>query len=142
MPSSRADPRDAAEAVVHAYIEAFNVRDAEGMADAFNFPHVRLAKGSFTYIDTREVFVERQAVVTRLLTQEGWDHTVTESLSVVHAGEDKVHLRLEYTRRHADGTPYTRFDTLWIPTLLNGHWGIQFRSSYLTSDASTLGSRG
>ena len=134
-------PEEAAQAAVRAYIDAFNARDANGMADAFNFPHVRLAKGQFTHIETRGVFVGRQAEVTHLLAEEGWDHTVIESMSVIHASADKVHLNLEYTRRHADGTPYERFKTLWIGTLLDGHWGIQFRSSYLTSNASTLGIR-
>ncbi len=134
-------PEQAAQEAVRAYIEAFNTRDANGMADAFNFPHVRLAKGQFTHIETREIFLARQDEVTRLLEEEGWDHTVLESVEVVHAGDEKVHLALEYTRRHADGVAYHRFQTLWIATMLAGHWGIQFRSSYLTSDASTLGTR-
>jgi len=119
--------------------EHFNARDPEGMAAAFNFPHVRLAKGHFTHIETRDQFIERQRVVSDLLVEEGWDHTVIEAMRVVHAGPDKVHLDLEYTRREASGRPYTRFKTLWIATCLDGHWGIQFRSSYLESRASTLG---
>lgn len=123
---------------VHRYIAGFNARDAGAMADAFNFPHIRLAKGAFSILETREAFVAGQAAVSQRLVDEGWDHTVTESVSVVHAGDEKVHLSLEYTRRHGDGSVYSRFNTLWIATLLDGHWGIQFRSSYLTSDASTF----
>jgi hypothetical protein len=128
----------AAKAAVEAYIEGFNARDAARMADAFNFPHIRLAKGRFTIIDSREQFIERQDAVTALLVEEGWDHTVLESIAIVHAGADKVHLGIEYTRRSSDGIAYTRFETLWIATSLDGHWGVQFRSSFLTSDASTL----
>ena len=33
--------------------------------------------------------------------------------------------------RRADGSIYHRFKSLWIATEQDGHWGIQFRSSYL-----------
>lgn len=128
----------AAKAAVESYIEGFNARDSERMADAFHFPHIRLAKGRFTIVDSREQFIERQDAVSALLAEEGWSHTVLESIAAVHAGDDKVHLDIEYTRRSSDGVAYTRFETLWIATLMNGRWGIQFRSSFLTSDASTL----
>lgn len=38
---------EAAVAAVNAYIDAFNQLDIDGMSAAFNFPHVRLAKGRF-----------------------------------------------------------------------------------------------
>ena len=53
------------------------------------------------------------------------------SISVVHASNDKVHMSLAIDRCHEDGTVYNQFDTLWIATLQDEHWGIQFRSSYL-----------
>ena len=53
------------------------------------------------------------------------------SVQVVHSGEDKVHVAIRNDRCRADGTVYNQFDTLWIATLQDGHWGIQFRSSYL-----------
>ena len=31
------------------------------------------------------------------------------------------------------------FKTFWIVTNLDGHWGIQFSSTFLDSDAATLG---
>jgi len=86
--------------------------------------------------------VERQDDITRRLVEEGWDRTVVESIAVVHESEDKVHIDIEHTRRRADGAPYTRFRTLWVATCQDAHWGIQFRSSDLTSDASTLGPPG
>ena len=128
-----------AVACVKRYIAAFNERDAPKMCAAFNFPHIRLAKGEFTIIEQGNDFVERQALVTRLLVEEGWHHTVIESWTVVHEGPDKVHLDIEYTRRDAADQPYERFKTLWIATHQGGKWGIQFRSSFLESDASTLG---
>ena len=116
---------------VRAYIDAFNRVDSAAMADAFNFPHIRLAGGAFTIIETREDFLHLQEKANAGRIAEGWGHTVIESLEVIHQGADKVHLAVEYTRRRADDTVYCRFNSLWIATLQDGHWGIQFRSSYL-----------
>jgi len=38
---------------------------------------------------------------------------------------------VHYARRREDGTVYNEFDSLWIVTEQDGHWGVQFRSSYL-----------
>ena len=122
---------NAGKEAVRAFIDAFNQLDIAGMADAFNFPHIRLAGGAFNIIETREDFLQRQARVKDRLEAEGWHHTVIESLEVVQEGPDKVHLAVEYTRRHADDSVYTGFKSLWTATRQDGHWGIQFRSSYL-----------
>lgn len=125
---------NAGKEALRAFIDAFNKLDIAAMADAFNFPHIRLAGGAFNIIETRDDFLQRQKSVKARLEAEGWHHTVIESLDVVHQGPDKVHLAVEYTRRHADDSVYTRFNSLWIATLQDGHWGIQFRSSYLPQE--------
>ncbi|NKC14845.1 MAG: hypothetical protein GKR94_22475 [Gammaproteobacteria bacterium] len=129
----------AAQATVRAYIDGFNRRDAAAMASAFNFPHVRFAKGRVVTIPDSDAFVAAQARVTRMLLEEGWHHTVIEQMNVVQSGAEKVHVALEFTRRDKGGAVIHRFDTLWIATLLDGKWGIQLRSSFLLSDAATFG---
>lgn len=124
-------PGEQGAAVARAFLDAFNAQDAEALADTLNYPHVRLANGRFETIASREDFVARAPRVAQALEREGWHHSVLTSLEVVHEGEDKVHLALHYDRCRADGGVYNRFDTLWIATLQDGHWGIQFRSSYL-----------
>ena len=119
----------AGKAAVHAFIDAFNHLDSSAMAGAFNCPHIRLASGKFAIFETQGDFVQRFDANQSALEAEGWHHTVIESLEVVHAVPDKVHLALEYTRRRADDSVYSRFNSLWIATLQDGHWGIQFRSS-------------
>ena len=122
---------EAAAAAARAFLDAFNAQDFEALAASLNYPHVRLAMGRFETIESHQAFVERSARVAGQLEKEGWHHTVMTSLEVVHEGADKVHLALSYDRCHADGSVYNRFDTLWIATLQDAHWGIQFRSSYL-----------
>ncbi len=131
---------NAGKEAVRAYIDAFNRLDTAAMADVFNFPHIRLAGGQFTILSTRKDFIRRFEANEPALQAEGWHHTVIESLEVVHAIPDKVHLAIDYTRRRADDSVYCRFSSLWIVTLQDGHWGIQFRSSCLPPErAQTIG---
>ena len=106
-------------------------RCAPAIADSLNFPHVRLNQGTFNVFQTREDFLKRTANLKANLAAEGWHHTVLESVAVIHAAPEKVHMTIEFTRRRADDSVYTRFQTLWIATLQDGRWGIAFRSSYL-----------
>ena len=130
----------AGKETVRAFIDAFNTLDTSAMANALNFPHIRLAGGKFAVFASRDDFVQRFDANKTALQAEGWHHTVVESLEVIHAVPDKVHLAIEYTRRHADDAVYSRFNSLWIATLQEGHWGIQFRSSCLPPDlAQTMG---
>ena len=121
----------AAQGVAERFIAAFNAQDHDALAETLNYPHVRLANGRFTTIGTNADFVALSKLGKSQLEAEGWHHTVTTQMVVVHSGPDKVHLALTNDRCHSDGTVYNQFATLWIATLQNGHWGIQFRSSYL-----------
>lgn len=122
---------EAALGAVNAYIQAFNEEDIDAMSAAFNFPHVRLAKGRFYTFESAQQFHHQSERLAESLAAEGWAHTVVESAEVIHDGEDKVHVAMTVSRRNAKGETYNRFNTLWIATLVDGHWGIQFRSSYL-----------
>lgn len=120
---------------------AFNARDTEAQLAEMHFPHLRLAENGFQWWETAAEFSVVQEEVTRRLEEEEWHHTATLSIDPVQTGEDKVHLAIRQSRRHKDGTEYNGFDTLWIFTRLNGRWGVQFRSSFLTNtQASGYGS--
>ena len=114
-----------------AFIDAFNAQDHDALADTLNYPHVRLAVGRFATVDNRAEFIERSRSGAASLVAEGWHHTVVASVEVVHCGPDKVHVAMTIERCHADGSVYNTFDTLWIASHVDGHWGIQFRSSFL-----------
>ena len=128
---SSSENTEAARAAVDAFIEAFNAQHHEQLADTLNFPHVRLANGRFVTIDSAAEFVARSRKGKALLEAEGWHHTTLRSIEIIHSGPDKVHMALTIDRCHTDGTVYNQFQTFWIATLQDGHWGIQFRSSYL-----------
>ncbi|MBT4486387.1 MAG: hypothetical protein HOK30_09395 [Rhodospirillaceae bacterium] len=121
----------AAVAAAQAFLLAFNAQDHAALAASLNYPHVRLAVGKFVTYDSAEAFLVRCKVNKAQLEAEGWHHTNTNVIEIIQSGPDKVHLRLEIDRCHEDDTVYNKFDTLWIATRQDGHWGIQFRSSYL-----------
>lgn len=118
-------------AAVHAFIETFNAQDHERHAKTLNYPHVRFANGKFSTIENAEAFIAGSRRGEGRLQQEGWHHTTVANLDVIHSGDDKVHLALRNDRCHEDGSVYHSFDTFWIATLVDDHWGIQFRSSFL-----------
>lgn len=125
------NPVKAAMAVAEAFIDAFNAQDHERLAATMNYPHIRLADDRYVIFETPEDFLVASQHHEPYLQKEGWHHTELRSINAVHTGERKVHLALVIDRCHEDGTVYNQFDTLWIATLDDGHWGIQFRSSYL-----------
>ena len=122
---------DHARKAVQFFIDTFNAQDHKEHAKSLNYPHVRLANGRFARLESAEQFEKQSAANEARLKAEGWHHTDVRSLEIVHEGEDKVHVAITNDRCHTDGTVYKSFDTFWIATLVDGHWGIQFRSSYL-----------
>ena len=134
---------DAAErAAIEAYRAwqvAFNERDIEGMLARMHFPHVRLAGAGFHTWESGGDFAEGQQRMTAQLEAEGWARTDNLSAEVVHASEDKVHLSLRNARVGADGVAYHTFQALWVFTLIDGRWGVQFRSSYIEGVVHAIG---
>ena len=117
--------------VARAFIEAFNAQDHKALAATLNYPHIRLAGGRYMTVDTPDQFAKLSASGETRLNDEGWHHSLIRSIEVVHSGAEKEHIALEVDRCSEDGEVYNSFDTLWIATLRDGHWGIQFRSSFL-----------
>ena len=63
-------------------------------------------------------------------TDAGWARSVWEERDVIHAGEDKVHLAVRFTRLDRDGRALGSYPSVWIVTRVDGHWGVQARSSF------------
>ena len=122
---------DAGIAAAELFIDAFNAQDHARLAAALNYPHLRLANGRFARIESAAEFASLSERGAERLAEEGWHHSTIDAIDVVHADAGKMHLAMTVCRHRADGSVYNTFDTLWIATLVDGHWGIQFRSSYL-----------
>ncbi len=108
------------------FMAAFNARDLAAFEKTFNFPSVRLASNTLVIIEPgfhKPEMFERGALAE-------WHHSAWERREVIHAGADKVHIDTRFARFRADGSVLGRFDSIYVVTCENGHWGIKARSSF------------
>jgi hypothetical protein len=116
----------AAMACLDDFMAAFNARDVQAFEATFNFPSIRLASGTLAIIEPgyhQPGMFEQGAL-------KDWHHSAWERRAVIHAGADKVHIDTRFTRYRADGSVIGGFDSIYVVTLENGHWGVKVRSSF------------
>ncbi|MEX2206403.1 MAG: hypothetical protein WEF50_09280 [Myxococcota bacterium] len=124
--SAHADASAAAQTCLDAFMAAFNARDLPAFEKTFNFPSVRLASNTLVIIEPgyhKPEMFERGALAD-------WHHSAWQRRNVIHAGADKVHIDTRFTRYRADGSVLGSFDSIYVVTCENGHWGIKARSSF------------
>ncbi len=108
------------------FMTAFNARDLPAFEATFNFPSVRLASGTLTLIERGH----HQPAMFETGPLADWGHSAWERRDVIHAGPDKVHFDTRFTRYRADDSVIGGFNSIYVVTRENGHWGIKARSSY------------
>ena len=121
------DPLKSAMGAMDDYLAALNHGDEQGVNDACNFPHVRLAGGRVVVWQNHgdyklEDFVARAG--------DGWHHSTWDERTPIHVGADKVHLKVKFSRWRADNSLIASYDTIYILTRQDGRWGVQARSSF------------
>jgi hypothetical protein len=116
----------AAMQVLDDFMTAFNARDVEAFEKTFNFPSIRLASGKLVTLNKGDMTPER--FTTGALAE--WDHSAWERRKIIHAGENKVHVDTRFTRYRKDGSVIGGFDSIYVITKENGHWGVKIRSSF------------
>lgn len=112
--------------VLDDFMTAFNVRDLAAFEATFNFPSVRLASNTLAIL---EKGYHKPEMFTRGALSE-WGYSTWDRRDVIHAGPDKVHIDTRFTRYRADGSPIASFDSIYVVTRENGHWGVKARSSF------------
>ncbi len=129
------DSIEEAKASFQRWLTSFNARDMEGMFAEMHFPHRRLSgENEFQVWETAGDYRDtRNENTITALNSQGWERTEATSIEAVQSGPDKVHLAVDYCRVGADGTAYHTFPSLWIFTRIDGCWGVQFRSSFLSA---------
>ena len=122
----QADAAKSAMVCLDDFLAAFNARDLQAFEATFNFPSVRLASNTLVIIQPghhKPEMFERGPLAD-------WDHSAWERREIIHAGADKVHIDTRFTRYRADGSVIGGFDSVYVVTRENGHWGIKARSSF------------
>ena len=116
----------AAMACLDAFMTAFNGRDMKAFEQTFNFPSIRLASNTMRIINRGD---QTQATFDHASLKD-WDHSAWAKREVIHSGPDKVHINTRFTRYRADGSVIGGFDSIYVVTCEDGHWGIKARSSF------------
>ena len=116
-----------ARRAVELFFEGFNGEDDARIRKSLNYPHVRIASGRVRVFESPEQFKTPFALLKQA---EGWHHSTLDAADVIHEGAEKVHLNLTFSRFNPDGERYATHRAIWIVTLVDGHWGIQARSSF------------
>ncbi|MGD0144704.1 MAG: hypothetical protein ABSC92_16250 [Rhizomicrobium sp.] len=125
--SEHASSIAAAQKCLDDFIAAFNARDLAAWEKTFNFPSVRLASNTLVVID--KPGWHPADTFTRGALKD-WHHSAWERREVIHAGAEKVHFDTRFVRYRADGSVIGHFDSIYVVTNENGHWGVKARSSF------------
>ena len=119
----------AVAAVMHVldeHMAGLNTRDRERINSTLHFPHHRLSGSVLkTWKDGEQYFDDFLA-----RAGDGWNRSEWDFRNVIAAGEDEVHMDVQFTRYREDGSAMGHFRSLWILTRLNGRWAAQLRSSF------------
>ena len=97
--STDADPAAIATAVAEEYVDAFTSRDLQRSRNVLNYPSVRLASGRVTTWEKPEDYAINWDALAEV---EGWHRSTLDSVEVIQAGTDKVHLAASFSRYRAD----------------------------------------
>lgn len=113
--------------VLDSFMTSFNARNMEEWSETLNYPHVRFAGGKVTVWDTKE---EYSAIdIFERLASTGWHHSAWLSRKVILVSENKVHISTIFQRYDENNNPLKQYQSLYIVTNKDGHWGVQARSS-------------
>ncbi len=117
---------DAAMHVLDEHMAGLNTRDRERINVTLHFPHHRLSGPLLKTWENGDVYFDD--FLAR--AGDGWERSEWDFRNVIAAGENKVHMDVQFTRYHKDGSALGQFRSLWVLTRLNDRWGAQLRSSF------------
>ena len=113
--------------VLDSFMTSFNARNMEEWSETLNYPHVRFAGSEVTVWNTKE---EYSAIdIFERLASTGWHHSAWLSWKVILVSENKVHISTIFQRYDENNNPLKQYQSLYIVTNKDGHWGVQARSS-------------
>ena len=113
--------------VLDSFMTSFNARNMEEWSETLNYPHVRCAGSKVTVWDTKEDYSAID--IFERLASTGWHHSAWLSRKVILVSENKVHISTIFQRYDENNNPLKQYQSLYIVTNKDGHWGVQARSS-------------
>lgn len=113
--------------VLDSFMTSFNARNMEEWSETLNYPHVRFAGSEVTLWNTKEEYSSID--IFERLSSTGWHHSAWLSRKVILVSENKVHISTIFQRYDENNNPLKQYQSLYIVTNKDGHWGVQARSS-------------
>jgi hypothetical protein len=112
--------------VMQRHMAALNARDEAALVATLHFPHYRLSGGVL------QTWQRSEGYLANFFARagDGWAQSRWDSIGVIAAGPDKVHLDVSFTRMRADGSSLGSFRSLWVVARIDGRWAAQLRSSF------------
>ena len=127
--SAQEDPKAAALESLDEFMLAFNARDPKAWAETLNYPHVRIAGDRVQVTESAEVFAASMDF-SAFADRFDWDHSGWDKREVIQVGKNKVHIAVTFTRYDKNNQMNATFDSFYVVTKKDGHWGTQARSSF------------
>jgi hypothetical protein len=116
----------AAMDVMAMHLEALNAVNETALTGTLHFPHYRLSDSTIkTWEGPNDYWADFLA-----RAGDGWHHTVWDSLDVISAEPEKVHLNVRFTRYREDNSVLNQYGSIWVITKIKGVWAAQLRSSF------------
>jgi hypothetical protein len=114
------------------FMTAWNARDIKACEETMNFPHVRLSGANGLTVSakgemTQEMFDKMLGEAASL---KDWHQSAWDKRAVVAVSSNKVHVQTRFVRYRADNSVLSSFDSLYVVTKEDGHWGVRMRSSF------------
>ena len=123
------DPLTAAMAVLDDYMAALNRGDEAGRQRGLQFPACAAGRRQGRRLAEPRRLQARRISVAR--AGDGWDRSKWDERTPIHVGDGQGASEGEVQPlAAADGSLIGRFETIYIVTHQDGHWGIQARSSF------------
>ena len=118
-------------AVTEQFLATFNAADVPAHAATLAYPHIRLASGQVRIWQTiDEGLAAMEQAIPVLRARTGWDHSEWDHRRVIHVGDGKVHLDVQFTRYRADRSVIGVYPAVYVVVEQDGSWLIQCRSSF------------
>lgn len=113
--------------VLDSFMTSFNARNMEEWSETLNYPHIRFAGSEVTLWNTKEEYSSID--IFERLSSTGWHHSAWLSRKVILVSKNKVHISTIFQRYDENNNPLKQYQSLYIVTNKDGHWGVQARSS-------------
>ena len=116
-------------AVMERHIHALNGLRENALAETLHLPHFRLVGTTLDCWPSAETYLSD----FRARAGDVWAKTAWQAIDVQRESADKVHLAVRINRFDTNDQLIADFDSVWVITLKNGKWAVQFRSSSAAS---------